>query len=90
MPDPLTYAERNALREAATAKASPSPTGALTPSPAVRATGRGLGDVIEAVMKPIARILQLPCLDAKGRLKPDSGCAKRRDALNEVARLTRD
>jgi len=47
---------------------------------------RGLGDVIEAAVKPIARMLHLPCLDAEGRLKPDSGCAKRRDALNQALR----
>jgi hypothetical protein len=72
MPDPLTYAARQALRAATSDRR------------------RGLGDVIEAAVKPIARILQLPCLDAGGRLKPDSGCAKRRDALNKAARLRHD
>jgi len=76
MPDPLTYAARKALRAVA-----------LLDS---RAKPRGLGDVIEAAIKPIARMLQLPCLDTEGRLRPDSGCAKRRDTLNEAARLTRD
>jgi hypothetical protein len=43
---------------------------------------RGLGDWVERVVKPIARVLRLACLDKNGNLKPDSGCAKRRDWLN--------
>jgi len=41
-----------------------------------------LGDKVESVIKPVARALRLKCLDADGKLKPDSGCAKRRDRLN--------
>lgn len=47
---------------------------------------RGLGDMFEVAAKPVAKVLGLPCLDAQGRLKPDSGCAKRRDALNAAGR----
>jgi hypothetical protein len=45
---------------------------------------RGLGDIVEAAAKPIAKALKLPCLDRAGRLKPRSGCAQRRDTLNDL------
>jgi hypothetical protein len=44
----------------------------------------GLGDKIERLVKPIARALGLPCLDAQGHLRPESGCAKRRALLNRL------
>ena len=45
----------------------------------------GLGDVIEKLAHPIAAALKLPCLDKdSGTLKPESPCAKRRDALNKA------
>lgn len=44
----------------------------------------GLGDVVERLAKPVAKALGLGCLDAQGKLKPESGCAKRRDALNRM------
>lgn len=44
----------------------------------------GLGDIVEKLGKPIARALKLPCLDKAGNLRPESGCAKRRDALNRL------
>jgi len=44
----------------------------------------GLGDIIERAAKPFARAIGSNCLDERGALKPDSGCAKRRDALNRV------
>lgn len=45
----------------------------------------GLGDVIEKIAHPIAAALKLPCLDAQtGTLKPESPCAKRRDAMNRM------
>ena len=47
-------------------------------------TSLGLGDIIERAAKPFARAIGADCLDAHGALKPDSGCAKRRDALNRV------
>jgi hypothetical protein len=43
-----------------------------------------LGDLIERLAKPIAKALALPCLDSTGQLKPESPCAKRRDALNRL------
>jgi hypothetical protein len=49
---------------------------------------RGLGDRIERAVKPMARALGLNCLDEAGNLKPDSGCAKRRDAVNRAFPLT--
>lgn len=46
---------------------------------------RGLGDLVEKAVKPVAKALQLPCLDPQtGQLKPESGCAKRRAALNRI------
>ena len=44
----------------------------------------GLGDKVEALVKPIAKALKLPCLDKTGKLRPDSPCAKRRDRLNKL------
>jgi hypothetical protein len=44
----------------------------------------GIGDKIERLVKPIAVALRLPCLDAQGRLRPESGCAKRRALLNRL------
>ena len=41
-----------------------------------------LGDMVEAAAKPIAKALHMSCLDEKGNLRPESGCAKRRDSLN--------
>jgi hypothetical protein len=41
-----------------------------------------LGNAIEVVAKPVARALNLSCLDEHGQLKPESGCGKRRDAIN--------
>lgn len=41
-----------------------------------------LGTRIERAVKPVAMALRLPCLDRDGQLKPDSPCAKRRDALD--------
>jgi len=43
-----------------------------------------LGDLVEKMAKPIAKALRLDCIDKDGSLKPDSGCAKRRDALNRL------
>ncbi len=44
----------------------------------------GPGDLVELAAKPIARALKIDCLDAQGSLKPDSGCAQRRNALNKL------
>ena len=44
----------------------------------------GLGDIVEMLAKPVARILKMDCLDKDGKLKPESGCAKRRHALNRI------
>lgn len=43
-----------------------------------------LGDAVEKAVKPLAVVLGLPCIDEKGKLRPESGCAKRRDALNRM------
>jgi hypothetical protein len=45
---------------------------------------RGLGDLVETAAKPIAKALKLDCLDSSGNLKPESGCAKRKAALNRI------
>jgi hypothetical protein len=44
-----------------------------------------LGDAIEKAVKPVAQVLNLPCLDQYGNLRPESGCAKRRDSINKFA-----
>lgn len=43
-----------------------------------------LGDRAERLAKPIAKALRMDCLDEAGNLKPESGCAKRRDRLNKL------
>ncbi len=46
---------------------------------------RGLGDLVSAVATPIARTLGLGCVDpATKQLRPESGCAQRRAALNRL------
>lgn len=46
---------------------------------------RGLGDMVAAVATPIARALKLSCIDAATQqLRPESGCAKRKAALNRL------
>jgi hypothetical protein len=47
-------------------------------------TSHRIGDRVERLVKPIAKALKLQCLDADGKLKPSSGCAKRRDKLNAL------
>lgn len=48
---------------------------------------RGLGDMVEAAVHPIAVALKFPCVDpATERLRPDSPCARRRDKLNQVGK----
>ncbi len=43
-----------------------------------------LGDAISAVATPIARALSLPCIDPETQqLRPESGCSKRKDMLNQ-------
>ena len=49
----------------------------------------GVGDVIERLVKPVARALGLNCLDSSGQLKPDSPSARRRDALNRDTQLSK-
>ncbi len=42
-----------------------------------------LGNAISAVATPIARALNMPCIDPEtNQLRPESGCAKMRDNLN--------
>lgn len=43
-----------------------------------------LGDMVEALAKPIAKALRLSCLDENNRLRAESPCAKRRDRLNAL------
>jgi len=79
----LTFAERHAQRAGAIQLTN------LTPGIPVKVTIRpsGLGDHIENLVKPIAKALNWPCNDAAGRLKPESRCAKLRDALNRAVPL---
>jgi hypothetical protein len=42
-----------------------------------------LGDTISTIATPIARTLGLPCVDpVTKQLRPESGCAKRRQSIN--------
>lgn len=60
---------------------------ATRPPSAVRPPASGLGDIVHAVATPIARALKLPCIDpATKQLRPESGCAKRREYLNSLSR----
>ena len=46
---------------------------------------RGLGDLVAMVATPIARALNLPCIDPETQdLRPDSPCARRKAWLNGV------
>jgi hypothetical protein len=48
-----------------------------------------IGDAISTVATPIARALNLPCIDpATNQLRPESGCAKMRDNLNNGMAFT--
>lgn len=45
-----------------------------------------LGDLVSSVATPIARAFDMPCIDPlTNQLRPESGCAKRRDALNRFS-----
>ncbi len=45
---------------------------------------KNLGDKIARVATPIARVLNLPCIDpVTNELRPESTCAKTKQALNE-------
>lgn len=63
--------------------------GKTAPLPAGHCGGcgkAGLGDMVEALVKPIARALKLDCLDEHEQLKPGTPCWKRRETLNEAGR----
>lgn len=48
---------------------------------------KGLGDFVSTFATPIARALHLPCVDPEtGKLRPESGCGKRREGLNRFGR----
>lgn len=49
-------------------------------------TRLGLGDIVEKLAKPIAKLLKLDCLEPSGKLKPCSPCARRRDAMNRIGK----
>lgn len=44
----------------------------------------GLGNLVEDMAKPFARMMKLPCLNKDGTLKPSSPCGKRKAALNKL------
>lgn len=46
---------------------------------------KGLGDIVEQLIKPVAKALNLPCLNEQKKLRPDSPCAKRRNFLNKIS-----
>lgn len=43
----------------------------------------GLGDAVERVARPIAKLLGMKCHDESGKLKAGSPCAGRKQALNK-------
>jgi hypothetical protein len=44
-----------------------------------------LGDLVSKFATPIARLARMNCIDkTTGQLKPESGCAQRRDRLNRL------
>lgn len=47
---------------------------------------KGLGDWVEMVAKPAARVVKSACLDKQGRLIPGSPCFKKREYLNNLIR----
>lgn len=62
--------------------AAPAPAATTAPAAAKPA---GLGDVVASLAHPIAKALNLDCLDPKtDSLKPGSPCDKRRQALNNL------
>lgn len=44
----------------------------------------GLGTMLEKLIGMIPGVKKLPCYGPDGRLKPQSECAKRRDALDRL------
>lgn len=50
----------------------------------VSTPSRGVGTILERMLKPLARKLSLMCLDDNGQLRKNSGCARRRDWLNKL------
>jgi hypothetical protein len=77
---PLTGA---ALEAEAQARAQAHPIGPEAPGTVAKRPLRGAGDLVERVVKPLAKLFGNKCLDEQGRLKPGSPCAQRRDKLNE-------
>lgn len=45
---------------------------------------RGLGDLVEKAVKPFAKAIHHPCLDADDKLKPGSPCDQMKAALNKA------
>lgn len=56
------------------------PSSASEPS----ALKKGLGDLVEQAVKPIAKAIHHPCLQADDTLRPGSPCHKIKTALNRV------
>ncbi len=44
---------------------------------------KGVGDIVHVVVKPIAKVINSPCLDKDGNLIPDSPCGKKVTSLNK-------
>jgi hypothetical protein len=48
-------------------------------------SGIGLGDVVGAIATPIARLLNMNCIDPETKqLRPESDCQRRKEALNKL------
>jgi len=45
-----------------------------------------LGDAISKVAEPVARAMNLPCIDQEtGKTRPESACGKRKQWLNQFS-----
>src|SRR5215475_5624129 len=46
-----------------------------------------LGDAVSAIATPIAKVLNLDCIDPETNdLRPESGCAKRKQLMNDFSK----
>lgn len=75
---------RSICRMCASYSGPPRMGSATVPVARAGVTPAGLGDLVEKLVKPIARAIKSDCLDERDALKPGSPCAKRRDALNKL------
>lgn len=73
-------AEEYAAHRAASVSSSSRSSAPSVPSVAKK----GLGDLVERAVKPIAKAFKHPCLQPDDTLRPGSPCAKIKAALNKL------